>query len=72
MPAKVFRGDKAKELLDYAHSELNASARQKELTLEAAEALYYLAKNVFDQVSGEPVEFEQAQAAKLREKEVGA
>lgn len=38
MPAKVFRGDKAKELLDYAHSELNASARQKELTLEAAEA----------------------------------
>ena len=43
MPAKVFRGDKAKELLDYAHSELNASARQKELTLEAAEAVAFLA-----------------------------
>ena len=43
MPAKVFRGDKAKELLDYAHSELNASARQKELTLEAAEVVAFLA-----------------------------
>ena len=36
------------------------------------EALYFLAKHSFDRVSGDPVEFERAQAAKLKEMEASA